>query len=223
MAVNPFFDRLEAHNEQALFSDLVDEDIQISGFDITYIHRSEFAVDEIFTEAKASKFKDSFVIEASISDNVTGWQGTNEFMNQFGLNIDNTGSIKISQRRWQEAQAERASQGLKVLERPLEGDLVYFGYGHATFTNNLFIINHVDFADTNWQHGRAFLYRLQVTNYTPNYNEKIETSVFDSIPELTEQFAAMDYYNDLATQNQEVQDKADTLVKFDEKNPFGGT
>ena len=91
MAVNPFFDRLEAHNEQALFSDLVDEDIQISGFDITYIHRSEFAVDEIFTEAKASKFKDSFVIEASISDNVTGWQGTNEFMNQFGLNIDNTG------------------------------------------------------------------------------------------------------------------------------------
>ena len=62
MAVNPYFNHIEQTNEQGLFDSLVIEDIQMSGFDFSYIHRSEYEVDDIFIEAKASKFKDSFII-----------------------------------------------------------------------------------------------------------------------------------------------------------------
>lgn len=217
MAVNPYFNHIEQTNEQGLFDSLVIEDIQMSGFDFSYIHRSEYEVDDIFIEAKASKFKDSFIIEGSISENITGWGGESEIMNQFGLQIDNTGSILVSQTRWKEVMQQREADNLKVFERPLEGDLIYFGYGHSKFTNNLFIITHVDFGDANWQFGRAFCYRMKVKNYTPNHNEKIEVSVYDIEQQFNDLFEA----SSKAEQNDSIQTNSDTLVVFNEKNPFG--
>lgn len=218
MAVNRYFERLEAHNEQKLFDSLVREDIQISGFDITYIHRTDFEIDDILNEAKASRFKDSLVIEASISENIQGWGGDFSLINQFGLNIDNTGSILIAQSRWNEEMEKRKLQGLKTWERPMEGDLIYFGYGYGTFTNNLFQINHVDYSDANWQHGRAFLYRCKVSSFTPNHNEVIEALPTSDFEDMLNSIKDIEVET---SQNEEIVNHGNTLIEFDENNVFG--
>jgi len=218
MAVSRYFNHLEEHGEINLFDSLVQESIQISGYDVSYIKRTDFEIDPVLYEPKASVFEHGFRIEANIPDNLMNWEGQGTTMNQFGITIQNQGNILFSKTRWEQIQKERAEQGLWTIDRPYEGDLIYFGYGYKKYNNTLFIINQVDFSDMSWQLGRNFVYRCFCSLYSPSHNEKILSSEFD----LTNQVDDAIQAEDVTRQNDNVDMIGKTLQEFSEKHPFGG-
>lgn len=126
----------------------------------------------------------------------------------------------MSKTRWEAIMDERKLQQRSTLTRPMEGDLLYFGYGRNRFTNTLFQINKVDFSDVNWQMGRNFVYRLQCTLYTPTQDDKVEVAEYDLSAQLQE---LLDKQEGIA-QNAATEDARNRLKpkKFNEQSPFGG-
>lgn len=219
MTVSKYFNHLEHDGEIELYDSIVQESIQISGFDILYIKR-DCDIDPILHEARNSAYKqeNSWTIEANIPENLMGWQGESLMMSQFGIQVELSGSILISKTRWDEIMAERQAAGLSYQERPFEGDLIYFGYGHKKFTNTLFQVNKVDFSDANWQHGRTFVYRMRCTLYKPTSDDALTVSEFD----IDKQIEGIMDIEDLIKQNTPLEDSGDEIKTFDETNPFGG-
>jgi len=218
MAVSRYFNHLEEHGEINLFDSLVQESIQISGYDVSYIKRTDFEIDPVLYEPKASVFEHGFRIEANIPDNLMNWEGQGTTMNQFGITIQNQGNILFSKTRWEQIQKERAEQGLWTIDRPYEGDLIYFGYGHKKYTNTLFIINQVDFSDMSWQMGRNFVYRCLCSLYSPSHNEMVMVDEFN----LTKQVDDAIKSEEVIRQNDNIDVIGKTLQEFSERHPFGG-
>lgn len=218
MAISPYFNHLEEQGEIALYDNLVRESIQISGYDISYIRRTDFEIDPVLYEPKASVFEHGFRIEANIPDNLMNWEGQGATMNQFGITIQNQGNILFSRSRWAEIMAERKRDGLWTIDRPYEGDLIYFGYGHKKYSNTLFLINQVDFSDVSWQMGRNFVYRCLCSLYSPSHNELVNVREY----ELDEQISDAIKSEEVIRQNDNIDTIADTLQAFTEKHPFGG-
>lgn len=218
MAVSPYFNHLEEQGEIALYDNLVRESIQISGYDISYIRRTDFEIDPVLYEPKASVFEHGFRIEANIPDNLMNWEGQGATMNQFGITIQNQGNILFSRSRWAEIMEQRKRDGLWTIDRPYEGDLIYFGYGHKKYSNTLFMINQVDFSDVSWQMGRNFVYRCLCSLYSPSHNELVNVREY----ELDEQISDAIKSEEVIRQNDNIDTIADTLQAFTEKHPFGG-
>lgn len=218
MTTSKFFNHLEFQGEVSLYDSLVQESIQISGFDVFYIRRTEYEVDPVLQEPKASVFETAFKIEANIPDNLMNWEGQGSIINQFGITIQNQGNILFSKTRWEQIQKEREKQGLWTIDRPYEGDLIYFGYGYKKFNNTLFIINQVDFSDANWQMGRNFVYRCMCSLYSITHNEMVLVDENDLTKQLDD---AMESEN-VIRQNDNIDTIGSALQEFSEKHPFGG-
>jgi hypothetical protein len=221
MATSPYFNHTDNNNEQGLYDDLVIESIKISGFDITYIRRSKFDIDAVLYEPSKSTFSDAFVIEANISENLMGWDGEGNVMSQFGIMVQNNGSVTFSSTRWSEIMKERKNQGLDVLDRPYEGDLIYFGYGHKKFNNTLFQITSVDFSNASWQLGKNFVYRCICTLYSPNHNDKFELPNGVRVDDLSKQVNTIKQNEEIIRQNENTKLISDSIREFSEENPFG--
>lgn len=217
MTVSKYFNHITSTNEQSLYDSLVYESVQMTGFDAWYICRTDFEIDPILYEPKASVFDDSFIIEVNVPDNLLGWQGDGDIMSQFGFIPDEGAYIKFSKTRWHEIQKEREAAGKPYLSKPMEGDLFYFGYGIGSYANSLFQITHVDYNDSAWQLGNNFMYRMKVTNYRMTPNEKIELPM---IPDLDSQLKEVSDRNIDNAQNVEILDAFDDIKVFNESNPF---
>lgn len=217
MSTSKFFNHTEHLGEIGLFDQLVQESIQISGFDVRYIMRTN-DVDSILFEAKNSNFseEDSWDIEANIPDSLKGWQGEGLMMNHFGINIDYGGSVTLSKTRWEEIMRYREQHGFNTRERPLEGDLIYFGYGREKFNHTLFQITHVDFSDASWQAGRTFVYRLRCTLYKPNTDDTVDIEIGDVGSELDKLLSN----TNAISQHTAFNNKVNTIAT-NEKNVFG--
>ena len=218
MTTSKYFNHYEQFGEIALYDSLVQESIQISGIDVSYIRRTDFEIDPVLYEPKASVFEHGFMIEANIPDNLMNWEGQGATMNQFGITIHNQGNILFSKTRWEQIQRERAANGLWTIDRPYEGDLIYFGYGHKKYTNTLFIINQVDFSDMSWQMGRNFVYRCLCSLYSPSHNEMVKMREFDLSQQVDDAIEA----EEVIRQNDNIDVIGKTLEVFSEKHPFGG-
>lgn len=218
MATSKYFNHYEQFNEIALYDSLVQESIHISGIDISYIRRTDFEIDPVLYEPKASVFEHGFQIEANVPDNLMNWEGQGATMNQFGITIQNQGNILFSKTRWEQIQKERHAKGLWTIDRPYEGDLIYFGYGHKKYNNTLFIINQVDFSDMSWQMGRNFVYRCLCSLYSPSHNERVMVDKFD----LTTQVSDVIEAEEVTRQNDNIDIIGKTLQAFSDKHPFGG-
>lgn len=218
MATNPYFDHLEQAGEHQLFDNLCVESIQVSGFDIVYIPRENLNFDPVLFETNKNIFNNYWMIEATISENLTGWTGDNEISSEFGVSIDQGGHITFSKSRWDEIQQKLKNENKFNQDRPYEGDLIYFGYGHGKFNNTLFQINNVDFSDNSWQLGRNFVYRCKCSVYKPTKDDKINISKFNIDKQVESDFKTeqdMDQSNDFENIFQ-------SLEVFDPSKPFGG-
>ena len=66
MALNPFFLQ-GAQSEQRLIQELINEQLKMYGVDVTYLPRKVVNRDSIFREIEASKFDDSYTLEAYVN------------------------------------------------------------------------------------------------------------------------------------------------------------
>lgn len=172
-------------NEQYLLEDIIVESISIWGQDFYYIPRSLVAKDEILGEDRLSQFKTAYPIEMYL-ETVDGFEGQGAFIQKFGLMMEQSATLTVARRRWEELIGRYGQTQLP--NRPCEGDLLYF-----PLTKGLFEIKFVQHQDPFYQLGKLYVYKLNVELFQYS-SERLETGlkdidVFESLKSYSTNFS----------------------------------
>lgn len=247
MPTNVYFDT-GTRPEQALYEDLIIEQLRIYGQDVYYIPRKIAGTDSVWQEDVSSSFEDAYLIEMYM-DTVDGYEGEKELMSKFGLDIQNDTTFTVARRRWE--QFISIDNNLVVSSRPNEGDLIFWPKG-----NRMFEITFVDHDDPFYQVHNLPTYKLKCKTFEYG-SESIDTGITEidtietdySLDQLSHQLtlesgtgsgslllentvegAAASYiilesYNvatlDKNSQNDDFEVADDNVLDFTESNPFG--
>jgi hypothetical protein len=164
MAINEYFrSNLFGSGEQKLVEDLLIESIKIYGMDCEFVPYTLHGKDGLFGEDTLLRYEKAYPLECYI-ENVQGFEGRNDFLTKFGLQIEEQGSLLVSIRRF------RQSSSYKYY-RPREKDLFYF-----PLTDSLYEITFVEHEKIFHQVGGLQVYsmRIDLMNYS---NQQIRTGV----------------------------------------------
>jgi hypothetical protein len=165
MAKNPYF-KFGTNSEQNVVENLIIECLGIYGQEMFYVPRTLVSKDEILGEDRLSEFKNAYPIEMYF-ENVDGFGGNGAFMSKFGLMIEQSATLVVARKRWQQAVAQ---YGQTILpNRPAEGDLLYF-----PLTGGLFEIKFVQHQNPFYQIGKLYTYKLDVELFQ-YASERIDT------------------------------------------------
>lgn len=217
MAVNKYFAQ-GTRNEQKLLESLNIESIQMKGKDVHYIPRTIIAAHPVFREDRLSEFNEAFVIEMYFS-NVQSFEGQGDLLTKFGIQIDDSATLKVSMKRWKEEAAKAANP--QLAHRPAEGDLVYYPE-----SKSLFKITKVRSRDPFFQLKERYVFTLEVSLVDYSYqelntgNEEIDSAFGDaknSLDGLNDTGRKHDGQNDL------LKDKGDDVIDWSSSNPFGNS
>ena len=167
MPTNVYFDT-GTKPEQALYEDLMIEQLRIYGQDVYYIPRKMAGTDSIWQEDISSSFESSYLIEMYM-ENIDGYEGEKELMSKFGLDIQDDATFVVARRRWE--QFVSVDNNIIVSSRPNEGDLIYFPKG-----NKLFEITFVDHDDPFYQVQNLPTYKLKCKTFE-YASEVIDTGI----------------------------------------------
>ena len=154
--------------EQMLIEDLIIESLRMYGNEVFYIPRTLVSKDNILGEDRLSQFKVSFPIEMYF-ENVDSYGGQGAFIQKFGLMIEQSATLVVARRRWDQFVGRYGVT--TVPTRPNEGDLIYF-----PLTKSLFEIKFVQHQDPFYQHGKLYVYKLQVELFQYS-SERIDTGI----------------------------------------------
>jgi hypothetical protein len=228
-------------SEQNLYEELIIESMKIYGVEVYYLPRKPFNPDPILTEDPYNSYEHAYPIEMYM-ENVSGYDGDDEIITKFGLEIRDQANFVVSRKRWVETVGSTGNSVLSI--RPAEGDIIYM-----PLTKSLFEIRKVDSQTPFFQVGKLFVFRMscELMQYS---NEVFETGV-EEIDNLFNQFAdPLDNFEMLqengetlvtesnslspiineaqttnndpsAADNDYFTAEADNVLDFSERNPFG--
>jgi len=123
-------------SEQRLIQDLINEQLKMYGQDVLYMPRRIIGENTVIKEVTASKFDDSFRIEAYLM-NFEGFSGNGDILSKFGVRSNDEINLVISKERYDDfispllklwPETER-----KLAYRPQEGDLIWFPLDESLF------------------------------------------------------------------------------------------
>ena len=158
MALNPFFLQ-GSDQEQRLIQDLINEQLQIYGVEVTYIPRKYVNRKTIIEEVTASKFDDNFKIEAYVNT-FEGYGGQGDILTKFGMSLRDELVVSISKERFEDFIAAFLTalpdDEINVDTRPREGDLIYFPLG-----GRLFEVKFVEHEQPFYQLGKNYIFELK--------------------------------------------------------------
>ena len=182
MVVNPFFLH-GSTNEQDLMQSLINEQLRMYGMDVWYIPRTYIREATIMKEITSSRFRSYFVIEAYL-DNYDGYAGQGALLTKFGLENKDEINLTISRERYEDGIApflnsrmidlmakKSTERELFTIQRPSEGDLIYFPLGRR-----LFEIKFVEHEKPFYQLGNLYTYTLQCELFRYE-NELLDTTI----------------------------------------------
>jgi hypothetical protein len=227
-------------SEQNLYEDLIIESMKIYGFETYYIPRKAFNEDKIFTEDPLNTYEHAYPLEMYM-ENVGGFEGDGELLTKFGIEVRDTANFIVARRRWQQVVGDT---GNSVLQRPAEGDIIYFPLNKGYFE-----IRKVEGNKPFYQVGKLYIYRmycelmqfsnerfntgiseidrtLDVLNQTVDNFEFLQESG-DSLlletnaltPMILEDYESVNEITD--TENELFRVEVDSILDFSERNPFG--
>ena len=217
--INPYFHKSPTI-EQDLANKLIVESIQVMGRMYYYMPRTVMEYDGILHEEISSRFDAAIPIEMYMQT-VEGFQGNKEIFSKFGLEIQNTFVLVMSQTRFQEgvlsvSVRKDPTHPTKNIIRPLEGDVVY-----DPLTRHLYEIKNVDIDDEFFQIGKNYMYHITCEQFQYN-SEPIATGVadidqfnndsFDTLAGADKSKATRDYGTDFKTPAAQ--------IGFDIQDPF---
>jgi len=172
---NNFPSRLGGGNvitpEQLLVENLVIEALKIYGLDVYYLPRTtRDQVDYLFGEDVLKEYRTAHPIEMYL-ENVNGFDGEQDFISKFGLEIRDEATLLVSRLRFRYA--------VNGLTRPLEGDLIYI-----PMTTSFFEITSVESENDQamfytlgrGRGGNVYVYALKMKQFYFS-NEVIETGI----------------------------------------------
>lgn len=208
MTTNHYFSNNSWKPQQDMADDLVTEFIKIGGMDLIYIKRESnedtLKRHSLFGEDYIGEFKKRYPIEMYL-ENADGWEGEGDLLSKFGVILRDTGRFTVSKRRFQQE---------TLMERPLEGDLLYI-----PLTNSLFEITYISTESPFYQFGNRYTYTITVELFQYS-EEKFSTGISD-IDRITEFNAFNIDFNvdDIANLDNFVDGESVTV----EGTSFGGT
>ena len=178
MALNPFFLQ-GSPGEQRLVQNLINEQLQIYGVEITYIPRKFVNKQSIIEEVQSSKFDDNFLIEAYVNT-YEGYSGAGDIMTKFGVSLRDEITLTISKERFEDFIAPFLNDDeYELATRPREGDLVFFPLG-----SRLFEVKFVEHEQPFYQLGKNYVYQLQCELF--EYEDEIIDTGVDAIDKEVE-------------------------------------
>jgi hypothetical protein len=236
MATNIHFNKSYGQ-EQNLIESLVVETIKIHGIDVKYLPKTIVNLDTIFQEDLISLFDRAYTIEAYPKD-YSGFQGNGDMLSKFGLEIRDTINFCISKKRYRE-QIGNFQNNM----RPIEGDIIYFPV-EGSFFEIKYVNNRIPFFTLGANH----VFELKCDKLEYN-SERITVGIPEIDDKITYYSIAntgIDYITtdrdavlqtedgnnlqietdkevdmELNIQNKKIQDYSDTIINFNEENPFG--
>jgi len=155
--------------EQRLVQDLINEQLKMYGQDVLYMPRRIVGENSVIKEITASKFDDSYRIEAYLM-NTDGFSGNGELLTKFGIRNNDEINLVISKERyddfiipllklWPEGDRRDAA-------RPQEGDLIWF-----PLDESLFEIKYVEGKKPFYQLQQLYVYELRCERF--EYEDEI--------------------------------------------------
>ena len=173
MALNPFFLQ-GSPGEQRLIQNLINEQLQIYGVEITYIPRKFVNRQSIIEEVQSSKFDDNFLLEAYVNT-YEGYSGAGDVMTKFGVSLRDEVTLTISKERFEDFIAPFLDpDDYELGTRPREGDLIFFPLG-----SRLFEVKFVEHEKPFYQLGKNYVYELQCELF--EYEDEIIDTSIDEI------------------------------------------
>lgn len=161
MATNPFFtDLFTAQNEdQSLVEDLIIESIQIHGRDLYYLPRDLNNFDSFFGEDQSSSFNGAAVVEFYL-ENVQSWQDDGSFLSKFGMELRDSATFAVAQRRF----TEEVTPTYPSITRPREGDVLVLPVT-IDGRRRAMEISNVKNEEIFYQLGRLYIWTVTVKNF----------------------------------------------------------
>ena len=178
MALNPFFLQ-GSPGEQRLVQNLINEQLQIYGVEVTYIPRKFVNRQSIIEEVQSSRFDDNFLLEAYVNT-YEGYSGAGDIMTKFGVSLKDEVTLTISQERFTDFIAPFLDpDDYELSSRPREGDLIFFPLG-----SRLFEVKFVEHEQPFYQLGKNYVYQLQCELF--EYEDEVIDTGVDEIDQEIE-------------------------------------
>lgn len=193
MARNRYFNQYTpVKQEQNLVEDLIIESIKIYGVDGYYLPRTHVNLDRLYGEDASVLFDDALEMEMFIKS-FDGFQGQEDFLSKFGLQIDESITFVVAQKRFLQSlkpllmteygYTYKLEDGNELLDeqtydydailRPREGDLIWIpmlGYIYEIkFTENI---------ENFFQLGKLYTFEMRCDRFEYS-SERLDTGVSD--------------------------------------------
>jgi hypothetical protein len=180
--LNPFFLQ-GSTGEQRLVQDLINEQLRMYGQDVVYLPRKIINKKTVIKEIVASKFDDSFRIEAYLM-NYQGFGGQGDILSKFGVQTTDQLTLIISKERYEDFISPFLSGDTQVQlsTRPEEGDLIYL-----PLDNTIFEIKYVEGKAPFYQLNNLYVYELRCEVFDYASDDIIDTSLSE-VDESVEDF-----------------------------------
>jgi hypothetical protein len=205
MPTNPFFTHYNTPSEQNLAEDLIIESIQIHGLNFIYMPRTLINEDKLYGEDRQSAFNRNFTIEMWVSG-VNSFGDGSDLISKFGVEVRDEMKLMMSKKIFQE---------ITGLERPYEGDLIYFEQD-----GSILQIDFVEHENPFWQLGKLYTFEITCSSFDYSH-EKMDTGN-SQVDSLEAELLNIDsVINDAYAANQEISQEAKDVLEFDIQNPFG--
>lgn len=235
MATNFFFNNFQNSQEQILIEDLIIESIKIYGHDMYFIPRNPIQIDKILGEDPLREYVHAVPVEMYIK-NIEGFAGEGDFLSKFNIQIRDQITFSIARRAF----ANEVGV-LEDLDRPREGDLIYF-----PLNRKIFEIKFVEHEAIFYQMGALQMWDLKCELFEYN-NEYFDTGIADVDRLMTDYSTGLSVFgiktesgldltdeeeysliqesydinvNDELATNDEFQTEAASFIDFTERDPF---
>ena len=230
MARNRYFNQYTpVKQEQNLVEDLVIESIKIYGVDGYYLPRTHVNLDKIYGEDASMLFDDALEMELYVKS-FDGFMGQEDFLAKFGLQVDESVTFVISQKRFTQSlktsiiteysynmltedgdellsnRNDVSEYDYDAIIRPREGDLIWI-----PMFESLYEIKFTQNIENFFQLGKLYTYELRCDRLEYS-SERINT-------DITEIDANEDQYS-LSTTNREKLLDEDNFLVLHEDSTF---
>lgn len=217
MAGNFYFNNFGSSQEQRLIENLIIESIKIYGQEMYYLPKTLVNYDPIYGSDQLTEFKNAILVEFYIK-NVEGFGGQGDFLSKFGVEIRDQTTLSIARRVFED-EVQAPLEGIHVLTRPREGDLIFF-----PLNKKLFEIKFVEHEAIYYQLGALQTYDLKCELFEFT-NQRFSTGIADvdrlnnlALPSASSN-AAVESVDGQAI-NAELQTQADDILDFTQRDPF---
>ena len=164
-----FFNNFENSQAQDLIEDLIIESINIYGIEAYYLPKTYGDYDSLYGEDELATFKEFYTVTMYINT-VEGFGGEGDFLSKFGVEQRDTMTMSVARRTFEQ---DVGREDLAIIERPREGDVIFFPLNKKMYT-----VNFVEHEPVFYQMGSLQFYevRLDMFEYS---GERFDTGIAD--------------------------------------------